>query len=104
MSIRIISISILLIIQFSCKKEKNSPLPKANFFVEILDCAGGECDVKLFDNSENAVSWEWKVEGEIVSVLKNYLISLSAGESYSVQLKVNNSDGIEAVKVKVIVV
>jgi|GEM_PF-2937116 len=89
-----------MVIAFSCKKEENAPLPIAGFFVEIVGCNGGICDVNFYDDSENAVSWTWSIENETVSNLKNYTVSLVQGVEYEVRLKAINSDGIEAVKIK----
>jgi len=102
MSIKTVFISIVLVISMSCKKTENAPLPIADFFVEILTCNSGVCEVKLVDNSKNSVSWEWKIEGEVHCSSNNCLVSLMNGQNYTVELKVNNSDGVEAVKVKTI--
>lgn len=100
MSIRIIFVFTLIGVLLSCKKEVEAPLPIADFFVEVLSCNDSVCSVNLYDNSENATRWEWSIENEIISDLKNVTVDLTSNNGYEVELKVKNSDNVEDVKVK----
>jgi hypothetical protein len=102
MSIRIVFVITLMIVSFSCKKEEEAPLPIADFFIEIGSCNDSICNVKLYDNSENVVSWEWSIGNEVVSDLENFTIDLVTNNGCQVKLKVKNSDNVEDVKVKAI--
>jgi PKD repeat protein len=100
MSIKTIVIAVIIMLAISCKKEDSAPIPIAGFFVETLSCSNGLCEVSLYDDSENAVSWDWRVQNQNVSNLENCTISLVQGVVYEVKLVVKNSDGVEAVKIK----
>ena len=89
-----------MVASFSCEKENEAPLPIAGFFIEVLSCNDSICNVKFYDNSENAVNWEWSIENEVVSDLENFTIDLPRNIAFQAELKVKNSDNVEDVKVK----
>ena len=91
-----------MVVLFSCKKEKKAPLPIADFFVEVVSCNDSICSLKLYDNSQNAVGWEWRVDGKTLSSLENFTTELPVGGVYKIVLKVKNLDNIEDVKTKTV--
>jgi PKD repeat protein len=91
-----------MVVLLSCKKEKEAPLPIADFFVEVVLCNDSICSLKLYDNSQNAVGWEWVVDDKTVSSLKNFTIELPAGGVYKIVLKAKNLDNIEDAKTKTV--
>lgn len=100
MSIKAICFSILVFVTFACEKKEEAPLPVVNFLVDIQLCNGSVCVVRFVDNSENTTAWTWIINNEEVSNSQNFVQSLSPGQQYLVELKGQNSDGVEASKSK----
>ena len=90
----------LLLLSFSCKKDKNAPLPVANFFVEIDSCINEKCYVHLFDNSENSVKWNWNFDNGLSSESKNATSIFNKFKAYNIVLQVENIDGVKVEKIK----
>jgi len=100
MSVKLIILLSVTFVFCSCKKEEKAPLPSADFFVEIYACSDSICVVKFYDNSENSVTWGWKIDDENVSSLQHFSINLDSGAVYKIELTVKNSDGIVDSKIK----
>ena len=79
------------IILSSCKKEKPAPLPFADFFVSNSGCVS-PCWVHFYDNSTNAVKWEWNFGNGFNSTTQNDSMLYDETGLYDVELKVWNID------------
>lgn len=83
----------LTLIFVSCKKEEPAPLPFADFFVENSACTS-PCWVKFYDQSLNAVEWEWNFGNNFYSSSQNDSNYYTEFGIYKVRLKVKNADGV----------
>ena len=90
----------ILISFLSCKKEESTPLPQANFYAEVKSCTNDTCVVYFFDNSVNAVYWNWDFGNGKQSTKPNDSAIYSNLGNYIVTLKVSNLDAVEDTKVK----
>ena len=78
---------------FSCKKEDPAPLPFADFQVENSG-AHSPCWLYFYDNSQNAVEWEWYFGNGFNSTTQNDSSYYTAFGFYDVTLRVKNIDGV----------
>ena len=100
MSIRFTFIIGIIITILACKKEKEAPLPIADFFVEVLNCTNDTCTVKFYDNSKNAITWIWNFGNGKTSFKENATTKFQINKKHTIQLKIKNIDGIDAMKIK----
>lgn len=83
----------IVLLFFGCKEENPAPLPFADFHVESNGCLS-PCWVKFYDNSLNAVSWEWNFGNGFNSTTQNDSMLYNTFGFYQVKLIVKNSDGV----------
>ncbi len=78
----------------SCKKEPPpAPLPFADFFVSNNGCLA-PCWIYFYDNSQNAVKWEWDFGNNFNSTTQNDSMLYQNQGFYDVTLRIENSDGV----------
>ena len=77
----------------SCKKEQPAPAAIANFFVGNNACVS-PCWVYFYDQSANAVQWEWDFGNNFNSTTQNDSMLYNTTGFYDVELMVWNSDGV----------
>jgi len=87
----------------SCKKEPPAPLPFADFLVNNNGCVA-PCKLYFYDNSLNAVKWEWNFGNGFNSFSKNDSNQYNLQGFYDVFLKVWNSDDVADSVIKTIYV
>lgn len=85
---------------FSCKKEEAQPLPVADFYAQVSSCENDTCVVYFYDNSINSVNRSWDFGNGKTSTIKMDSSLYNQSNSYVIELKVVNSDGVEDVKMK----
>ena len=85
---------LIIAVLFSCK-EKPAPAPEpfADFLVSNSGCIS-PCWVYFYDNSLNAISWEWDFGNAFNSYSQNDSMLYTAFGFYDVKLIIKNSDGI----------
>lgn len=83
---------IFIICLSACKKEQPAPLAVANFYVSNNGCIA-PCKLHFFDQSKNAVSWEWDFDNGFNSLLQNDSSQYNLQGYYDVKLSVWNIDG-----------
>lgn len=79
---------------FGCNNEPDAPKPIANFYVDNAGCSA-DCWVYFYDQSKNAVAWEWDFGNGIFSNNQNDSITYGNPGLYNVTLKVYNADNVE---------
>lgn len=89
-----IAFILLCLIAFSCKKEEPAPLPFADFLVEN-NASAAPSWLYFYDNSVNAVEWEWDFGNNFYSTSQNDSMLYSNQGNYYVKLIVRNTDGVE---------
>jgi len=87
----------------ACKKEAPAPLPKANFLVQNSNCFS-PCYTYFFDQSQNAVKWNWDFDNATFSNNPDDSALYFNTGIYTVTLTVWNADDVaDSVKKDVIV-
>ncbi len=82
----------LFLLTVSCKDDP-APLAVADFYVDGDGCASS-CKVLFFDQSLNAVKWQWTFGNGITSNNQHDSTTYTSNNIYSVQLIVWNSDDV----------
>ena len=83
-----------MLLLFSCKeKEPPAPLPFADFHVSNNGCIA-PCWLYFFDNSQNAVKWEWNFGNGFNSTTQNDSMLYNNLGYYNVTLWIENADGV----------
>lgn len=82
------AISFLLV---ACNDEPPAPLPVANFFVDNNNCLG-PCYVYFYDQSLNAVKWEYDFDNGFTSEVADDSSQYYLQNTYTIKLKVWNED------------
>ncbi|MBL7897305.1 MAG: PKD domain-containing protein [Crocinitomicaceae bacterium] len=78
----------------SCKEEPPpAPLPFADFLVSNNGCLA-PCWIYFYDNSQNAVKWEWDFGNNFNSTTQNDSMLYQSQGYYDVSLRIENSDGV----------
>lgn len=84
---------LIFILTFACKKETPAPLPFADFHASNGGCVS-PCWVYFYDNSLNAVEWEWNFGNNYNSTTQNDSMLYQTTGLYDVSLRVKNADGV----------
>ncbi|MBI3133150.1 MAG: PKD domain-containing protein [Bacteroidetes bacterium] len=84
---------LIAVVTFSCKKEDPAPLPFADFQSDNNGCIS-PCWMHFYDNSQNAVEWEWYFGNGFNSTTQNDSAYYTSFGFYDVTLWVKNSDGV----------
>ena len=77
----------------ACNNEPDAPKPIANFYVDNAGCSA-DCWVYFFDQSKNAVAWEWDFGNGIFSANQHDSVTYANSGSYNVTLKIYNADNV----------
>ena len=77
----------------ACKKDPPAPLPLADFFVENSGCTAS-CKLYFYDQSDNAVKWNWKFGNGVTSNNANDSTTYHISGTYEVWLYVWNKDDV----------
>jgi PKD repeat protein len=77
-----------------CESEPPAPLPTANFYVDNAGCLTS-CYVYFYDQSINAVRWEWSFGNTLSSDQPDDSTQYHNPGFYDVTLKVWNADNVE---------
>lgn len=85
---------------YSCQKETVDPAPEADFYVQKMAQMNDSVVAYFYDDSYNAVSWQWNFNNGLTSVFKNDSSKFAVGQTYLIQLKVFNESGLESEKQK----
>ena len=84
----------LICLAASSCKEPPAPLPTANFFVEGSGCSSS-CKVYFYDQSLNAVKWQWDFGNGIISNNQDDSTLYTSSGFYTVRLYVWNTDNVK---------
>lgn len=94
MQLKSLGILLGLTIVIGCKKDPPAPLPTANFYVENNGCTS-PCALYFYDDSQNAVKWNWNFGNGVTSSNQNDSITFGVSGTYETWLEIWNADDIK---------